>query len=121
MLQKFRDMSRPAGQKPKSYEEIVRESVPDPDSSQRPTIEQERLAYEGYHALDDGERSLLGRVQQALSAAGADLSGVTAEPNGDLITLRGRVATASLLRTLEDLVAAVPGVSTVHNLVVVGA
>lgn len=113
-------MSRTTGQKPKSYEEIVRESVVDPDSSKRPTLDQERAAYEGFRAVDDDERRLLERVQQALSAAGPDLAGVTAEPSGDLVTLRGRVATASALRTLEDVVAGVPGVATVHNQVVVG-
>src|ERR1041384_3461452 len=36
----------------KSYEEIVRQTVLDPDSSKRPTLGQEQAAREGFRALD---------------------------------------------------------------------
>jgi osmotically-inducible protein OsmY len=104
---------------PKSYEDIVRKTVMDPDSSVRPSGAQEQAAHEGFRALDDDERQLNARVNRALAASGSDAANVTVEVNRDLVTLRGQVVRAAILRTLEDLVAAVPGVGTIHNQVVV--
>jgi osmotically-inducible protein OsmY len=113
-------MPRSDSKNPKSYDDIVRQTVVDPDSSVRPTKGQEQQAREGFRALDEDEAALQGRVQQALAGTSA-AAGVTIEVARELITLRGRVTDASDLRAIEDLVAAVPGVSTVHNLIVVGA
>jgi hypothetical protein len=103
----------------RSYEEIVRQTVVDPDSSERPTLEQEAAAREGFRALDPDERLLQERVLGAIS--GADISGVTVEVTRERVTLRGRVADSGKLRMLEDAVALVPGVDTIHNQVVVAA
>jgi osmotically-inducible protein OsmY len=105
---------------PRSYEEIVRKTVVDPDSSARPTLAQERVAHEGFRAVDADEQAIHDRVVQALAAAGVDASGVTIEVDRELVTLRGRVADATVLRTLADTVASVPGVSTIHDRIVVG-
>lgn len=107
-----------AGRNPKSYEEIIRKTVVDPDSSVRPTLAQERAAREGFRALDTDEQDLHDRVVQALASTGA--AGVTVEVSRDLVTLRGRVADTVILRRLENATASVPGVSTIHNQVVVG-
>jgi len=104
----------------RSYEDIVRKTVVDPDSSERPTRVQEREAREGFRALDNDERVLQQRVQEALAAAGPELAGVSVEVARDVVSLRGRVATAGALRTLEDKVSRVAGVDTVHNQVVIG-
>ena len=112
-------MSRNTSRNPRSYEEIVRKTVVDPDSSARPTLEQEKAARSGFRALDTDEQALCDHVVDALTTAG--ISGVTAEVSRDLVTLRGRVANDALLRALEDTVAQVSGVSTVHNQVVVGS
>lgn len=107
--------------RPSSYDDIVRKTVVDPDSSARPTRGQEQLAREGYRALDDDERQLTDRVLHALATSGQDVSGVAVEVSRDLVTLHGRVNDPSVLRNVEDIVAAVPGVATIHNQLVIGA
>ena len=114
-------MPRSTTKNSKSYEEIVRQTVVDPDSSARPTLEQEQAGREGFRALDTDERALQERVLGALKASGVDIFSVTVEITRDLVTLRGRVTDSGMLGTLEDAVARVPGVETVHNLVVVGS
>lgn len=112
-------MSGPTGRNPKSYDQIVRNTVLDPDSSQRPTREQEHEAREGFRAVDAGEQALHARVVAALAASGADTSRVTVEVSGDLVQLGGKVIDSAALRVLEDIVARVSGVETIHNEVVV--
>jgi len=114
-------MSRSTVKNPRSYEEIVRQTVVDPDSSVRPTLEQEKSGREGFRALDADEVTLQQRVLGALASSGTDISRVTVEITRDLVTLRGRVPDSGMLRVLEDTVARVPGVDTIHNQVVVGS
>lgn len=105
---------------PLSYEDIVRRTVVQPDSSMAPTRAQEQAAREGFRALDDDEQALNDRVAAVLGKLGV-ASTVTAEVTRDLVTLMGRVSEVGALSRIENAVAAVPGVSTVHNQVVVGA
>ncbi|HET7500407.1 MAG TPA: BON domain-containing protein [Kofleriaceae bacterium] len=114
-------MSHKPARKPSSYEEIVRQTVVDPDSSVRPTLAQEKASREGFRALDKDERALEQRVVAALATSGAEISHVTAEITRDLVTLRGRVPDVSMLGVLENAVARVPGVETIHNQIVVDA
>lgn len=114
-------MPRSTTKNSKSYEEIVRQTVLDPDSSKRPTLGQEQAAREGFRALDEEESALQGRVQAALASSGLAVSGVTVEITRDLVTLRGRVLDNGTLRALEDAVARVPGVDTIHNQVVIAS
>ena len=107
--------------RPSSYDDIVRRTVVDPDTSARPTREQEQAAREGFRALDADEQVLHDRVHQALASLGADAANVTAEVCRELVTLRGRVREPAMLRRVEDAVAYVTGVETIHNQVVVGA
>jgi hypothetical protein len=116
-----RGMSRNTSGPPRSYEEVVRKTVVDPDSSARPTLEQEQAAREGLRALDSDERALQDRVVRAVSSTGANAAGVTVEVSRELVTLRGRVADPAMLRAVEDAVARVPGVATIHSLIVVGS
>ncbi|HET9623930.1 MAG TPA: BON domain-containing protein [Kofleriaceae bacterium] len=112
--------SQPSKGSPKSpattYDEIVRRTVVDPDSSVRPSPDQIQAAREGFRALDDDEQALTDRVTAAL----AGFPGVTVEVSRDLVTLRGRVPDPGALQALETAVARVPGVETVHNQVVIG-
>jgi hypothetical protein len=101
------------------YEEIVRRTVVDPDSSVRPTRGQIQAAREGFRAVDADEQALHDRVAGAITTLGA--GGVTVEVSRELVTLRGRVADTVVLRAVEDAVARVPGVDTVHNQIVVGS
>jgi hypothetical protein len=114
-------MPSKTGDKPKSYEDIVRATVVDPDSSSRPTRAQEQAAREGFRALDPEEQRLQDRVQQALAGSGANVTDVTIEVSRERVTLRGRVPDLAMLSLLEDAVARVPGVETIHNQVVVAA
>lgn len=114
-------MSRNTGRNSKSYDDIVRSTVVDPDSSVRPTKQQEKEAREGFRALDPDEQALHARVVQALASAGGDASAVTVEISGDLVRLSGQVSDSRMLRSIEDAVAGVPGVETIHNQVVVGS
>jgi len=111
-------MARNTDGNPRSYEEIVRRTVVDPDSSVRPTLEQEQAAREGFRALDADEQALQDHVVRAVNSTG--ITDVAVEVTRDLVTLRGRVADPSLLRSLEDAVANVPGVTTIHDMVIVG-
>lgn len=89
---------------PNSYEEIGRRTV---------------ASREDFRALDADERALYDQVVDAIAAAGA--AGVTAEVRRDLVTLRGWVADAALLRAVDDAIARIPGVETIHDQIVVGA
>lgn len=120
MLHFRSDMTRDTGRKPRSYEDIVRETVVDPDSSKRPSREQVQASREGHWAHDAEEGALRDRVLEALVRLGPDASTVTADVAREVVTLRGLVAEPDMLRAIEDAVARVPGVATVHNQIVVG-
>lgn len=114
-------MARNANRVPGSYDDIVRRTVIDPDTSNRPTRAQEQQAHEGFRAVDDDERAIQVRAVEALARSGADVSHVDVEVTRDLVTLRGRVPDASMLSIIEDALAVVPGVHTIHNKVVIGS
>lgn len=114
-------MARNTGRSPSSYDDIVRRTVVDPDSSVRPSREQEAAAREGFRALDADEQVLHDRVREALASLGNAASNVTAEVTRELVTLRGRVSDIAMLRRIEDAVAHATGVETIHNQVVVAA
>jgi osmotically-inducible protein OsmY len=114
-------MSANSVRTPKSYDDIVRKTVIEPDSSVRPSRAQEQQAREGFRALDPDEQVLHDRVQQALSMLGAAAARVDVEVSRELITLRGSVADVATLRRVEDAVAHIAGVETIHNQVVVAA
>ncbi len=104
-------------QPPKTYDDIVRKTVPEPDSSWRPSDEQVRQAREGFRALDTAEQELHDRVSAALAQAG--LSKVEIEVERERVTLRGVAADDGQLRKIEAVVAGVNGVGEVHDQVVV--
>ena len=105
-----------------SYEDIVRQTVPEPDSSFRPTRAQERAAYEGARMLDEDERWLYVRVVDSLLAVSdLDPSGVRVEIDRDRVTLRGRVRDAGVLDLVERIVHGVEGVGVIANYLVIGS
>jgi osmotically-inducible protein OsmY len=114
-------MARNTVRSPRSYDDIVRQTVVQPDALPRPTQDQEQAAREGFRALDPDEQVLHDRVLQALATLGPDASRVTAEISRELVTLRGQVGDVAMLRRIEDAVAYVTGVETIHNQVVVAA
>jgi osmotically-inducible protein OsmY len=103
---------------PRTYDEIVRKTVPDPDSSQRPTARQEQLAYEGFRAMDDAESALHHRVIAELASIGEP--GIDVEIDRETATLRGRVRNAATIALVEETVRGVDGVERIVNRLVVG-
>jgi hypothetical protein len=100
---------------PKSYDEITRKTVPEPDSSWRPSPEQVKQAHEGFRAMDAGEQQLHARVSAAVGA------GIAVEVDGDRVTLRGQVADAEALRRIPELARGVDGVASVDDQLVVAS
>lgn len=104
------------GTTPKSYDEITRKTVPDPEGSWRPTEGQETSAKEaGYQALDASEQDLHDRVRDALIAQGIDTSRIAIEVLRERITLRGSVTQGTKLDAVEKAVHGVAGVSDLDN------
>ena len=104
---------------PKSYNDIVRATVPDPDSSWRPTLEQERAAYEGYRGLDPDEQKLAQCVHFVFAVFGQDVANVTVEVDGDRVILGGKVRDADALMKIPAVVGQVDGVSAVVDQLVI--
>lgn len=99
------------GHTPKTYDEITRKTVPDPEGSWRPDPSTVKAANEGgYQALDKDEQDLHDRVRDALIAHGIDTSRIAIEVLRDRVTLRGTVTKGQRLDQIEMAVCAVSGV-----------
>ncbi|HEY4059499.1 MAG TPA: BON domain-containing protein [Kofleriaceae bacterium] len=103
---------------PKSYDEITRGTVPDPDTSVRPSKKQVEDAYSGDFTKGHDELQLYAAVQGALHTH-AEGSNVAIEIRDDRVELRGSVAKAASMDEIEALVRSVPGVGSVSNKLVV--
>ncbi len=103
-------------QPPRTYDDIVRGTVPEPDSSFRPTKHQEQQAREGFRMLDADEHALHDRVIAALSGETIDI-----EIDRTRVILRGHVPSGATYQQLEDRVRAVDGVTEVENDLVIRA
>ena len=100
---------------PRSYDEIVRGTVPDLDSSRRPTVQQEADARDGFRALDDEETELRNSVVAAVG------ENIDVEVARSTVTLRGSVRDIRMIDEIEARVARIDGVDHVSNQLVVGA
>lgn len=111
-------MPRRTPRTPRTYDEIVRRTVIEPDSSFRPPPEQEHDALTGPYVRHDAEeRAILGEVldlARELGAAQLDI-----EVRRPRVTLRGRVPTMRLARQLVDRVEELDGVDEVVDLMFV--
>lgn len=105
--------------KPTTYDDITRETVPNPDGSMRPTREQVERAYDGTHTRTHDDQQLLAQVEAVLRTH-ADANRVQLEVRDGRVDLRGSVGAPGSLRDLEELVRDVPGVTEVDNKLVVG-
>jgi osmotically-inducible protein OsmY len=103
----------------RTYEDITRATVPQPDSSFRPSEEQERQAFEGYRALDENESALHARVMDALRDSGINWQGIAIDVCDTQIAVRGTVDEASDLTRIPDISRNVEGVSSVDDRLVV--
>ncbi len=115
-------MSLPMKPVARSYDEIIRRTVPELDSSFRPSPQQEKAAYEGTRILDEDEQRLYARVVDALLDVGdLDPSGISVEIDRDRVTLHGRVTDPGAMDRIERRVEEVEGVGVVASLLVVGS
>lgn len=103
----------------RTYDEITRATVPDPDSSMRPSKEQVRDAFEGYRALDADESALHARVMDALRDSGMNWQNISIEVEGKRVAVRGTVDDDDALGRIPDLIRSVPGVESVDDRLVI--
>jgi osmotically-inducible protein OsmY len=101
---------------PKSYDEIIRRTVPDPEGSWRPNDEQVRV---GYRALDDAEQELHDRVRDALITMDADTTRIAIEVERDRVTLRGTLPHDHDLHRIESVITRVEGVGELVDWLVI--
>ena len=87
--------------------------------SWRPTIEQEKRAYEGFRALEPEEQELQERVCDALLEAGLDASTLQIEIDRDRVILRGQVRDHESLMRIPTVVGQVDGVRAVVDQLVI--
>lgn len=104
---------------PRTYDDITRRTVPEPDSGFRPTKDQERAAFEGERVLSSDEQIIHDKVSEALRQSGLDIAEVSIEVDRTRVTLRGRVDDHHTLPLLENAVREVPEVGDIVDLVVV--
>jgi osmotically-inducible protein OsmY len=107
-----------------SYDDIVRRTVPEPDSSFRADVDEEHLsrhragqaADHQPHGQTPEEQQTVARVRAALEAdASIDLSAVLLEMDGRELVLRGNVPGASTSARIEDVAGHVEGVDRIDN------
>ncbi|MEJ7596513.1 MAG: BON domain-containing protein [Kofleriaceae bacterium] len=99
-------------QPPKSYDDIVRDTVLDPDGSKRPSVAQEA---EGRARTGPGypdEDALRVAVLERLRAEHLD---VTVEVERGRVTLHGHVSDQAAISRVQAVVEAVSGVVEVEN------
>ena len=103
-----------------TYDDIIRRTVPEPDSSWRPSAAQLRDTRAGVRARDDDERGLASRVSAAVrGVAGIDGVTIHVEVEHARVVLMGSVADSAAFRAVDDAVADVEGVETIHNQLVI--
>lgn len=103
---------------PKSYDDIVRGTVIEPDGSWRPSAEQEAEGLArtgpGYPDEDALRRTVSDRL------ASARITGVTVEVHRDRVTLEGTVGDPAAIGLIQGIVEAIPGIGSIENRLVVG-
>ena len=113
---------------PSSYDEILRRTVVSPDTSMRPSREEEMLARHRFgeatehrpRPLSRTELELLARVRRTLMAdPGLDLTNVEVMVDGRCVVLTGDVPGIATSVRIADVAAALQGVDGVDNQLVV--
>jgi osmotically-inducible protein OsmY len=113
---------------PSSYDEILRRTVVNTDTSMRPSRDEELLARHRFgeatehrpRPLTRSELDLLDRVRRTLAAdPGLDLTHVDITVDGRYVVLTGDVPGVATSIRIADLAAALPGVDGVDNQLVV--
>ena len=100
----------------RTYDDIIARTVPDPDSSYRPTKDEERDALSRVEPPRD--EALHSRVQDALRELGADHLSI--DTDGERVTLHGAVADMATWRRIDERLREVEGVRAIDNRTHVG-
>src|SRR5689334_6584565 len=98
-----------------TYEDITRRTVIEPDGGRRPSVEQERQAFEGFRQMDMAEQTLYDHVREALRRSGVDVQRVSIEVEHDRVTLAGLVDDEHALVAIGAAIGAVEGVGSVDD------
>jgi osmotically-inducible protein OsmY len=107
-----------------SYDEIVRRTVPQPDSSFRSTIDEQHLSRHRAgaaadhiaHEATDDERTTLAKVRETLDAdPSIDLSHVILMMDGRELVIKGDVPGPATSARIEDVAGHVDGVDRIDN------
>jgi osmotically-inducible protein OsmY len=107
-----------------SYDEIVRRTVPQPDSSFRSTIDEEHLsrhragkaADHVSHEATETERATLAKVVAKLEADHAiDLTNVRLSMDGRELVIKGNVPGPATSARIEDVAGHIDGVDRIDN------
>ena len=105
--------------RPTTYDDITRRTVPNPDSSWRPTKEQEREAFQGHREMDADENALYERILEVFRNSGLDTEQISVEVSRDHVCLRGNVTNDTDLMVIPELVRDIEGVGGVDDRLVV--
>jgi osmotically-inducible protein OsmY len=104
----------------KTYDEIVRRTVPSPDLTFRAAEADERASLVGPRALTRNERALVSRVRSALHAELGDESDkITIDLVPGKLALQGEVASMDVLRRAEAIASALDDADEIDNQLVV--
>jgi osmotically-inducible protein OsmY len=98
---------------PRSYDEIVRRTVPNPDSSWRPSSDEEQRALNGWRAPTPEDKALCDDIHDALIAGGIDASAVKVEADCEHVVVRGVVHDRACAERIVEIIDRVPGVRAV--------
>ena len=104
----------------RTYDEIVRRTVVEPDLSFQPTPEQMAEGPIGERAMFADERALFERVRDELLSRGFVMDTFSIEVVGTKVVLRGHVRDAACMRAIEHAVSTVEGVETFEDHLVAG-
>lgn len=96
---------------PRTYDEIIAKTVPDPDSSFRPTEKERDEALT--RVIPPDEDVLATKLEEVLRDLGADH--LSFDVDGSRVTLRGAVSDLPTWRKIDAAVSEVPGVSALDN------
>ncbi|HTL37184.1 MAG TPA: BON domain-containing protein [Kofleriaceae bacterium] len=102
-----------ANRAPRSYDEIVRRTVPNPDSSWRPTSEEERRSLEGWLSPRVEEQVLRDDIHDVLILAGIDATALRIDVDRSRVVVRGEVRDRPFADRIIGLIEKVPGVTSV--------
>jgi hypothetical protein len=96
---------------PRTYDDIVARTVPEPDSSYRPTKQQVREALD--YVQPPRDEALAAKVDEALREIGAEH--LSFEVDGDRVILRGPVVNLRTWQRIDAAVRAIVGVEEIDN------